>query len=78
MGLLHTVKNLVKSLIHFSTPCRARKKKKCLVVLSVIAFISSIIGVGLWIASAVLVYSKSFATSHEFTMWTANPLLRMY
>lgn len=43
------------------------KKKTSLVVLLVIALISLIIGVGLLIASAVLVYSKSIATHHEAT-----------
>ena len=51
--------------IIFSTLAERIKKKTFLVVLLVIALISSIIGVGLWIASAVLVYSKSIDVSHE-------------
>ena len=39
-------------------------EKRHLVILLVIAVISSVIGVGLWIASAVLVYSKSVDTSY--------------
>ena len=39
-------------------------KKRHLVILLVIAVITSVIGVGLWIASAVLVYSKSVDTSY--------------
>ena len=50
-------------LIHFSSFAERIKKKKLLVVLLVIALISLIIGVGLLIASAVLVYSKSIATN---------------
>ena len=61
-GLLHTLIKLVKIFL----PLAERvKKKTCLVVLSVIALIFSVIGVGLWIASGVLVYSKSIATSRE-------------
>jgi len=51
--------------MHFSTLAEHIKKKTCLVVLLVIALVSSIIGVGLWIASAVLVFSKSTDTSRE-------------
>ena len=49
----------------FSTLAEHIKKKTCLVVLLVIALVSSIVGVGLWIASVVLVYSKSIDASHE-------------
>jgi len=66
MGLPHTVKNLINSyVLYFPSLAERIKKKTFLVVLLVIALIFFVIGVGLWIASAVLVYSKSIATSHE-------------